>query len=287
VAWSKKRNALGINLASCRLHRIKNLHQSNNNLLFTGRELDLGGTVYYFRGRYYNAGFQRFLSEDPIGFAGGDTNLYRYGGNNPLVGNDPTGLQKTLDASLNQTSGSNTYFEQGIYDFFSFIDSFFNSINFPSNLAPNYQRNMQPVQKMPGDTGVKNYGYGAGFCGQAGRVYCSETGNGESKQVQEIDPATVRFSQDSISPNFKNGGSINSVIEELKAGKLKPSDFPPIRLVEKDGNLFTLDNRRLEVFRRAKININYRMATPEEVAKESFKFTTKNNGVSIQIRGQK
>jgi RHS repeat-associated protein len=71
VAWSKKRNALGINLASCRLHRIKNLHQSNNNLLFTGRELDLGATVYYFRCRYYNAGFQRFLSEDPIGFAGG------------------------------------------------------------------------------------------------------------------------------------------------------------------------------------------------------------------------
>jgi RHS repeat-associated protein len=69
----------------------KSNNNSNNNLLFTGRELDLGGTVYYFRARYYNAGFQRFLSEDPIGFAGGDTNLYSYG-NSPLIGGDPTGL---------------------------------------------------------------------------------------------------------------------------------------------------------------------------------------------------
>jgi RHS repeat-associated protein len=42
----------------------KSNNNSNNNLLFTGRELDLGATVYYFRGRYYNAGFQRFLSID-------------------------------------------------------------------------------------------------------------------------------------------------------------------------------------------------------------------------------
>lgn len=34
----------------------------------------------------------RFLSEDPIGFRGGDSNLYRYVGNNPLYANDPYGL---------------------------------------------------------------------------------------------------------------------------------------------------------------------------------------------------
>ena len=32
------------------------------------------------------------MSEDPIGFLGGDTNLYRYVGNQPLIFRDPYGL---------------------------------------------------------------------------------------------------------------------------------------------------------------------------------------------------
>ena len=74
--------------------------------------------------------------------------------------------------------------------------------------------------------------------------------------------------------------------EALKSGSLKADQVPAIRLVEKDGNLFTLDNRRLEAFRRAEMNIPYRMATPEEAASELWKFTTKNNGISIRIRGE-
>ncbi len=74
----------------------KSNNNSNNNLLFTGRELDLGQTVYYFRARYYNTGFQRFLSEDPTGFGAGDTNLYRYVSNSPAIANDPTGLGDEL-----------------------------------------------------------------------------------------------------------------------------------------------------------------------------------------------
>jgi uncharacterized protein RhaS with RHS repeats len=34
----------------------------------------------------------RYLSQDPIGFAGGDANLYRYVWNNPLRYRDPSGL---------------------------------------------------------------------------------------------------------------------------------------------------------------------------------------------------
>jgi len=47
---------------------------------YTGREND-GTGLYYYRARYYHPGLQRFISEDPIGFAGGDTNLYAYVGN--------------------------------------------------------------------------------------------------------------------------------------------------------------------------------------------------------------
>ncbi len=39
-----------------------------------------------------NSANSGFLSEDPIGFAGGDANLYRYAGNDPVNYRDPSGL---------------------------------------------------------------------------------------------------------------------------------------------------------------------------------------------------
>jgi RHS repeat-associated protein len=46
----------------------------------------------YCRARYYHPRLQRFISEDPIGFAGSDVNLYAYVGNNPVGNRDPLGL---------------------------------------------------------------------------------------------------------------------------------------------------------------------------------------------------
>lgn len=48
---------------------------------------------YYMRARHYDPKVRRFISEDPIGFEGGDLNLYAYAGNNPLMYIDPTGLE--------------------------------------------------------------------------------------------------------------------------------------------------------------------------------------------------
>src|SRR5439155_5125780 len=58
---------------------------------FTGREND-GIGVDYFRARYYHPTFGRFVSEDPLDWAGGDANLYAYAFNNPLGWIDPLGL---------------------------------------------------------------------------------------------------------------------------------------------------------------------------------------------------
>lgn len=99
-----------------------------------------------------------------------------------------------------------------------------------------------------------------------------------------ISPGDVRFSQDSISGTFKDGRTIDELADELKSGGILPEDVPPIRLVERDGQWFTLDNRRLEAFRRAGVFVPFRLATPEEAAAEAFKFTTKNGGVSVRIR---
>ena len=55
-----------------------------NRYAYTGRELEPETGLYYYRARYYDPELGRFLNEDPIGFEGGDVNLYRYVFNNPV-----------------------------------------------------------------------------------------------------------------------------------------------------------------------------------------------------------
>jgi RHS repeat-associated protein len=64
---------------------------STSSYKFTGREDD-GTGLYYYRARYYQPRLQRFISEDPIGFIGGDVNLYAYSGNRVMNLRDPLGL---------------------------------------------------------------------------------------------------------------------------------------------------------------------------------------------------
>ncbi|MGA1839033.1 MAG: MopE-related protein [bacterium] len=66
----------------------------NNPYTYTGREYDPESGLYYYRARYYDPKIGRFLTPDPIGFAGGDINLYRYVGNNPVNFVDALGLCK-------------------------------------------------------------------------------------------------------------------------------------------------------------------------------------------------
>ena len=44
------------------------------------------------RARNFNVNLGRWMTQDPIGFHGGDWNLYRYVGNSPTVWVDPSGL---------------------------------------------------------------------------------------------------------------------------------------------------------------------------------------------------
>src|SRR6266850_4501713 len=60
---------------------------------FTGREDDEPLYLYYYRARYYHTDLQRFISEDPVGFMGGDFNLYAYVRNTPTRFRDPLGLR--------------------------------------------------------------------------------------------------------------------------------------------------------------------------------------------------
>jgi RHS repeat-associated protein len=62
---------------------------SNNTSQYTGRENDATG-LYYYRARYYHPIAKRFISEDPIGLAGG-VNAYAYVEGNPVSFADPLG----------------------------------------------------------------------------------------------------------------------------------------------------------------------------------------------------
>jgi RHS repeat-associated protein len=59
---------------------------------YTGREYDPETGLYNYRARYYDPGVGRFISEDPISFEAGDSNLSRYVNNSPLNYIDPSGF---------------------------------------------------------------------------------------------------------------------------------------------------------------------------------------------------
>ena len=72
--------------------------------------------------------------------------------------------------------------------------------------------------------------------------------------AESVSPFAVRFSQPTISQNFRGGTTINETIQALRSGKIAVNDIPTIRVIEYEGNLITLDNRRLVAFQNAKIN---------------------------------
>jgi RHS repeat-associated protein len=60
-----------------------------NSFQYTGREND-GTGLYYYRARYYHPKAKRFISDDPIGQAGG-INTFAYAGGSPMLYRDPNG----------------------------------------------------------------------------------------------------------------------------------------------------------------------------------------------------
>ncbi|MCC6231852.1 MAG: hypothetical protein IT580_04370, partial [Verrucomicrobiales bacterium] len=64
-----------------------------------GREYDSDTGLYFMRARYYDPALGRFISQDPLGVAGGN-NRYGYAGNDPVNRADPTGMFMTKVENL-------------------------------------------------------------------------------------------------------------------------------------------------------------------------------------------
>ena len=92
-----------------------------------GREYDEYTGLYYNRARWYDPESGRFLSEDPLGFAGSDLNLYRYVGNSPINATDPSGCvaNVVVGAGIGGVLGAGAYLYQyatGSVEEFSWTD---------------------------------------------------------------------------------------------------------------------------------------------------------------------
>ena len=94
-----------------------------------------------------------------------------------------------------------------------------------------------------------------------------------------IDPRTLRFGQDSISPRFRSPrtDTVFDLAEDLRLGKVNPSDIPAIRVHRTTG--ITMDNRRLVAFQIAgrPIPVTYVDDIPQ--------WMVRGSGNSIWIRG--
>jgi len=67
---------------------------------FTGKPLDDDSGLQNNLHRWYDAAIGQWLSEDPIGFDAGDSNIRRYVSNRPLHGLDSTGLDEAPSLAI-------------------------------------------------------------------------------------------------------------------------------------------------------------------------------------------
>ena len=102
-----------------------------------------------------------------------------------------------------------------------------------------------------------------------------------------LSPAEIRFIHDNICRKFKNGRSVNDTIDQIAKGCMSVEELPKIAVIKKDGYYYSLDNRRLYVYRVLHYRGLLENVIVNHVSSSLFqpeKFTTINNGNSIFVR---
>eukprot|EP00971_Amphidinium_carterae_P287239 5702036-Amphidinium_carterae.2 len=74
---------------------------------------------------------------------------------------------------------------------------------------------------------------------------------------------SIRYTQDSIKDQFQGGNALESAIRDLRCERTRVDEFPTIRVFQRDGLVFSCDNRRLYVFKQfAKLRGDAPMMVP-------------------------
>lgn len=161
---------------------------------FTSREFDPETGLYFYRNRTLDPFTGRFLQEDPIGFAGGDLNLYAYVLNNPIDLTDPSGLALILPlppgCRRNPPSGLNCKDDSGLNSAGSrnpFLDLLLEFACDPSNSIPGPGMAKFPAK---GISGVLPKGL-LKKIGDLTGLYPQKIGGGA--KLQPFDPVSGRY----------------------------------------------------------------------------------------------
>ncbi len=260
-------------------------------LRYAGYWYDEKLSWYWLNVRYYDPEIERFLQPDPSEQDGVRT--YAYVGDDPIDWSDPSGLSSPAPTPTT-TPGTKT------------------PAPVPSSQigpcgqhgpqlaychAPANSQNWVVVARCLDRYAPYSSAYVAASGGQP---ICGATWPGLGTVTEDlppsgyIDPFLVRFTQDSANWYFKDRttgqtiGTVGDLVNGLRSGTIKPTDLPPINVVLKNGGLWSLDNRRLEAFRRAGVPIRYKLINWSQSVVDEWnrKFTTNNNGESIRLRGE-
>lgn len=140
----------------------------------------------------------------------------------------------------------------------------------------------------------------SGIALQKGLVSSDKATNSTATQIElrvkdgqvsvSLNSSDVRFTQDSISANFRDGRSVQELIDNMRSGSVVPDDLPALRVFEENRKIYSLDNRRLFAAKESKSKVNVEFVDPQErsVAKEiKRKFSTINDGESIIVKRRK
>ena len=135
---------------------------------------------------------------------------------------------------------------------------------------------------------------------EAVRVHAKKSLSAMGLKIKEGDaflymkPSEIRFTQATCSPRFRNGLPISETYLQLAGGSIEKRDIEMLRVVEsdQDGQMYSVDNRRLAVFRlleqhgHTKI-VKARVLAQSELQRGEWKkkFSTTTDGCSITISG--
>jgi RHS repeat-associated protein len=109
--------------------------------------------------------------------------------------------------------------------------------------------------------------------------------------VTRGNPQDILYTQDSVSPNFGKGGTIKKTTDQLISGEKTADDITTINVVEHQGKLKSLDNRRLKALKDAGVTdapLNKKDLNDPAVRKEFIqKNDTTTGGKSVKVETRK
>ena len=100
-------------------------------------------------------------------------------------------------------------------------------------------------------------------------------------------PSEIFYSQNSIKYRFENGRTISSTFDVCVKEPDVIKRIRKMRVFQKDGKWFSMDNRRLWVFKKLEAEGHIKDVSVKRTSINQLpddKFTTKNGGVDVYIR---